>query len=69
MIEIVKDLPFEDCEICQVFEPCTDQTRMFAEDRCVVNEITITCSRYKICREVRRHIDSVKEAQKNGTDK
>lgn len=61
MICIEKDLPFEDCEICQVFEPEIDQTRMFGEDVCLVNEITITCSRYKVCREIRRHLESRKE--------
>ena len=61
MIDIVKDLPFEDCEICQVFEPEIDQTRMFGENVCLVNEITVTCSRYRICREIRRQLESKKE--------
>lgn len=61
MICIEKDLPFEDCEICQVFDPDIEQTRMFSEDACLVNEITITCSRYKVCREIRRHLESEKE--------
>ena len=61
MIEIVKDLPFKDCEICQVFELDIDQTRMFGDDMCLINEITITCSRYKVCREIRRHLESKKE--------
>ena len=61
MIEIVKDIPFKDCEICQVFEPDIDQTRMFGDDMCLINEITITCSRYKVCREIRRHLESKKE--------
>lgn len=63
MICIEKDLPFEDCEICQVFEPEIDQTRMFGEDLCLINEITITCSRYKVCREIRRHLESKKEGK------
>ena len=63
MICIEKDLPFEDCEICQVFEPDIDQTKMFGEDVCLVNEITITCSRYKVCREIRRHLESKKEGE------
>jgi len=61
VICIEKDLPFENCEICQVFEPEIDQTRMFGADVCLVNEITITCSRYKVCREIRRHLESKKE--------
>ena len=61
MIEIVKDLPFKDCEICQVFELDADQTRMFGDDMCLIHEIIITCSRYKVCREIRRHLESKKE--------
>ena len=61
MIEIVKNLPFKDCENCQVFELDADQTRMFGDDMCLINEITITCSRYKVCREIRRHLESKKE--------
>jgi hypothetical protein len=61
VICIEKDLPFEDCEICQVFDPEIGQTRMFGDDVCLVNEITITCSRYKVCREIRRHLESKKE--------
>ena len=61
MICIEKDLPFEDCEICQVFDPDIDQTRMFGDGVCLINEITITCSRYKVCREIRRHLESKKE--------
>ena len=68
MIDIVKDLPFEDCEICQVFEPSTNQTRMFGDDKCLVNEITVTCSRYGICREIRRHIESNKEEQTDAAE-
>ena len=62
MIDITKDLPFEDCEICQVFEPQLDQTKMFGDEKCLVNDITVTCGNYKICREIRRHINSLKEA-------
>lgn len=61
MICIEKDLPFEDCENCQVFEPDIDQTRMFGDAVCLINEITITCSRYKVCKEIRRHLESKKE--------
>ena len=61
MIDIVKDLPFEDCEICQLFEPEFEQTKMFGDDVCLVNEITVTCGRYKICREIRRQLESKKE--------
>ena len=69
MIEIVKNLPFEDCEICQVFDPEIDQTKMFGDFKCLVNDITITCSRHKVCREIRRHLESNKEAENNGADK
>ena len=68
MIDIVKDLPFEDCEICQVFEPELNQTRMFGDCVCLVNEITVTCSRYKICREVRRQLESRKEKKTDAAD-
>lgn len=61
MIEIVKDIPFKDCEICQAFELETDQTRMFGDDMCIIHEIIITCSRYKVCRDIRRHLESKKE--------
>lgn len=69
MIEIVKDLPFEDCEICQVFEPDINHNRMFGDNVCLEDEVTVTCSRYRICREVRRHIESIKEAEQSGADK
>ena len=62
MIDIVKDLPYEDCEICQVFEPEFDQTKMFGDNVCLVNEITVICGKFKICREIRRHLASKKEA-------
>ena len=68
MIDVRKDFPFEDCEICQVFEPDVEHNRMFGDSKCLVDEVIITCSRYKICREIRRHIDS-KEAEQNGADK
>ena len=68
MIDIVKDLPFEDCEICQVFEPSIDQTKMFGDFKCLVNEITVTCNNYKICREVRRHLGSKKEEQTDAAE-
>ena len=68
MIEIVKDLPFEDCEICQVFDPEIDQTKMFGDYKCLVNDITITCSRYKVCREIRRHLESNKEEKQDGAE-
>ena len=68
MIEIVKDLPFEDCEICQVFDPEIDQTKMFGDFKCLVNDITITCSRYNVCREIRRHLENNKEEQTDAAD-
>ena len=68
MIDLVKNLPFEDCEMCQVFDPDVNQSRMFGDGVCLVNEITVTCSRHKICREVRRHIESMKEEKQDGAE-
>ena len=68
VIDLRKDLPFEDCEICQVFDPETDHSRMFGDNVCLINEITVTCSRYKICREIRRHLESIKEEQQDAAE-
>lgn len=69
MIDLVKDLPYEYCETCQVFEPeIEDQTKMFGDGACLVNEITISCSRYKLCREVRRQLESNKEGKTDGAE-
>ena len=68
MIDLVKALPYQDCENCQMFEPTIDHNRMFGDHVCLVNEITITCSRYGICREVRRHLESKKEEKQDGAE-
>ena len=67
MIDLVKSLPFEDCEDCQCFEPNFRSSKMFGDDKCLVNEIEVHCSSAPICREIRKHLK--REAENNGTDK
>ena len=56
MIDLIKVLPFEDCERCQCFEPNFRSNKLFGDDECLVNEIEVHCSSAPICREIRKHI-------------
>ena len=68
MIDIVKDLPFEECETCQLFEPSFQSNKMFADNECVINEIEVHCSSSPVCREIRRQL-KLKEGKPYGADK
>lgn len=67
MIDIVKDLPFEDCETCECFEPNFRSNKLFGDEKCLVNEIIVNCSSSPICREIRRQMKK-KEEKQDGTE-
>ena len=63
MIDLVKCLPFDDCETCECFEPNFRHSKLYGDSNCLVNEIEIHCSSSPICREIRKHLKT--EEQKN----
>ena len=67
MVELVKCLPFADCEDCECFEPNFRSNKLYGNENCLVTEIEVHCSSSPICREIRRHMK--KEAENNGADK
>ena len=66
MISLVKVLPFEECEDCQCFEPNFRSSKLFGDDKCIVNEIEVRCSSSQICREIREQMK--KEAKQDGAE-
>ena len=64
MIELLKDLPFDDCEECECFEPTFHTSKMFADFKCVVKNIAVGCENTKLCKELRR----LKEINADETD-
>ncbi len=66
MIEIVKDLPFEECDSCDLFEAVMNEEKLFAEYYVVLHSVAIKCKNRMICRNIRAMLE---EAENNGTDK
>ena len=67
MIDLVKCLPYEDCETCACFEPNFRSSKLFGDEKCLVNEIEVHCRSAQICREIRRQMKE-KEAKKDGAE-
>ena len=67
MIEIVEDLPFEDCEKCNCFLPGLKHW-IYADDMCHKNKVIIYCSKSETCKDVRRHIKNVEEEQQDAAE-
>lgn len=61
MIDLVKCLPYEDCETCKCFEPNFRSSKLFGDEKCLVNEIEVHCSSAPICREIRRQMKKKEE--------
>ena len=68
MIEIVTDLPFEDCEKCNLFYPGLKYWK-FAKDMCNTNKVIIFCHKSETCENVRRHIKNLVGGYTDGADK
>ena len=43
------ELPFDVCEDCEKADFRVEKNLLYAEDRCVLNEILVTCSNESIC--------------------
>lgn len=43
------ELPFDICENCEKADFRIEKNMLYAEDRCVLNEILVTCSNESIC--------------------
>ena len=67
MIDLIKDLPFEDCETCDCFEPNFSTSKLFGDYKCLVHEILVSCHSSPICREIRRHMEE-KEDKKDAAE-
>ena len=67
MIEIVKDLPFAECENCLAFDPTLRITKLYGNFELLTHEIEVYCDKVGICTEIRKQLK--KEGNKNGTDK
>jgi len=60
MIEITKDLPFEECNSCDFFEPVMNEEKLFAEYSVVLHSVTIRCNNRIICRNIRAMLKEAK---------
>ena len=67
MIDIVKDLPFEDCEHCECIEPEVSVNKLYGDFSLLCHEIEVYCANAKLCGKIREHLK--KEAETNGADK
>ena len=48
----------DDCLTCDLFDiTSVAKTRLYAEDRCIKQEITIQCEHLKLCEKIRKRIE------------
>lgn len=64
--KVMTDFPFEDCTECNLMEADMDIEKIYSDDGCILNEITVFCRRGEACRRIWGKIRGEKEGGKTG---
>ena len=54
-------LPFDICENCEKADFRVDKELLYADDRCVLNDIIVTCANESICENFMSLLEEVKD--------
>lgn len=61
---VMTDFPFEDCTECNLMEADMDIEKMYGDDGCILNEITVFCRKGEVCRRIWGKFEAKKKGEK-----